>query len=52
MSLGGGSTAYATFYAPRTDIALAGGSIVFGSLLGKTLNIAGDSSCTTTRTDA
>jgi hypothetical protein len=35
--------AVATIYAPRTDVSLAGGSVLFGSLLGKTLAISGDS---------
>jgi hypothetical protein len=36
--------AYVSIYAPRTGITLAGGSAVFGSLLGRTLTVSGDSS--------
>jgi hypothetical protein len=34
---------YAAIYAPTAGVAVNGGSVVFGSLLGKTLSITGDS---------
>ena len=43
VSFGGGAEAYVTVYAPQTGISLGGGSVVYGSLVGKTLDISGDS---------
>ena len=36
-------TMYANIYAPMTDVAIAGGTVLDGSVLGKSLNISGDS---------
>jgi hypothetical protein len=44
ISFGGGGTTYANIYAPKTDVAISGGTVLDGSVLGKTLNISGDSS--------
>jgi hypothetical protein len=41
--LSGGSSGHLSVYAPRTSIALSGGSPVYGALLGKTLNVSGGS---------
>ena len=41
--LSGGSGAYLAVYAPRTSIALSGGSAIHGALLGKTLVVSGNS---------
>jgi hypothetical protein len=41
--LSGGSAGYLSVYAPRTSIALSGGSPVYGALLGKTLSLSGGS---------
>jgi len=41
--ISGGADAYLTVYAPRTSVAVSGGSPVFGALLGKTLTISGNS---------
>ncbi len=43
VSFGGGGTMYANIYAPMTDVAIAGGTVLDGSVLGKSLNISGDS---------
>ena len=43
VSFGGGGQAYVTVYAPQTGILLGGGSVVYGSLVGQTLDISGDS---------
>jgi hypothetical protein len=43
VTLTGGSGAYATFYAPRTDVTLSGGSALYGAVLGKTLTLSGGS---------
>ena len=43
VKLSGGSNAYLSVYAPKTDIDLSGNSPVFGALLGKTLTIGGES---------
>ena len=43
VKLAGGSQAYLSVYAPQTDVAFSGGAPVFGALLGKTLELAGNS---------
>ena len=40
MSLNGGS-AYATVFAPRTNVILGGGVQLYGAVLGKTLSLSG-----------
>jgi hypothetical protein len=42
VSLSGGSQAYLTVYAPQTDVVIAGGSPLFGAILGKTITSTGN----------
>ena len=43
VTISGNTTASLTIYAPGTNVAITGGSTVFGALLGKTLTISGNS---------
>jgi hypothetical protein len=43
VKLSGGSNAYLSVYAPKTDVDVSGNSPVFGALLGKRLTIGGES---------
>jgi hypothetical protein len=43
VSFGGGATGYAQIYAPKTDVALNGGSVLNGSVLGRSLSLTADS---------
>ena len=43
VTISGGADAYLSMYAPQTSVTIAGGSPVFGAILGKTLSIGGNS---------
>ena len=44
VTLSGGSAAYATIYAPETDVILSGGAQLFGAVVGHTLTVTGSGS--------
>ncbi len=44
MNIGSGSALYATIMAPQSDITLSGNGSIYGSIVGKSINMTGNSS--------
>jgi Flp pilus assembly protein TadG len=44
VSIGGGGTLYASFYAPQSDITMSGSGDLYGGVLGKTFSMTGTGS--------